>query len=133
MTQVSTDLESNPDVEAGRIAWKSIQSADRKSFENWVAVGKALVILRSAALRGAHANKPYGTAFRIEAARLLREAGLDEINHHDRFKVHRMMENLEAIERWRDSLSDAAVRRLRHPGTVWAHWQRSLAPAQRKP
>jgi hypothetical protein len=124
-------LQSNPDamqIEAGRIAWQNIRSAGRKSYENWVAVGKALVILRSAALKTANTNRPFGTAFRNEAARLLREAGLDEINHHDRFKCHRMMENLQPIQRWRDSLSESAVRRLRHPGTVWVHWQKSLAP-----
>ena len=56
----------------------------------------------------------------------LRENGLDGINNQERYRALLCLENLQAIERWRDGLDEMQRRRLNHPGAIWAHWQRSL-------
>jgi hypothetical protein len=38
-----------------------------------------------------------------------------------------MLENLPAIERWRDGLDKAQRRRLNHPNAIWAHWRRYIS------
>lgn len=39
------------------------------------------------------------------------------------------LENLDAIELWRASLSDAQRRRHNHPNSVWFSWKRATKPA----
>jgi hypothetical protein len=56
----------------------------------------------------------------------LRANGLDGINNQERYRALLCLENLQAIERWRDGLDEMQRRRLNHPGAIWAHWQRSL-------
>jgi hypothetical protein len=36
-----------------------------------------------------------------------------------------ILENLPAIERWRDGLEETQRRRLNHPNAIWAHWRRA--------
>jgi hypothetical protein len=65
----------------------------------------------------------------------LRENGLDDVVEQERYRLFLIIENLDAISAWRDSLDEAQRRRLNHPNAIWSHWRRQTdgkhsAPAQ---
>src|SRR5258707_12370380 len=111
-------------VIAGRDAWQRLCRRDRASWNDWLAVGHALLIGRAACMQIAKANKPVGSRYNAAMGNWLRENGLDGITNQERYRALLCLENLEAIEVWHASLDDAQRRRLNHPGAIWAHWQR---------
>jgi hypothetical protein len=61
----------------------------------------------------------------------LRDAGPDEINNQERYRVLLILENLPAIQNWREGLDETQRRRLNHPNAIWAHWRRRQTDGKR--
>jgi hypothetical protein len=60
----------------------------------------------------------------------LRDNGLGDVCAQERYRLLLILENLPAIEAWREGLDEAQRRRLNHPNAIWAHWRRATKPKQ---
>jgi hypothetical protein len=114
--------EGADDIAAARAAWARLRN-ERQTFADWVLIGRALAIGRAVCMRQANANKPAGSKYNR-----LRDVGLDGINNQERYRATLVMENLAAIERWREGLDEGLRRRLNHPNAIWSHWHRTQKP-----
>jgi hypothetical protein len=110
-------------IEAARSAWARIEGAS--TFEDWVAVARALAIGRAHAMAVAKVNTPFGRRFVAAIGTWLRQHGLDQIPGQERHMALKVLDQLDAIERWRAGLDPAVRRRLNHPNAVWWRWRRS--------
>jgi hypothetical protein len=129
MTEVAADIA------AGRAAWERLQTRETATYDDWIAVGRALVAGRAIAMSEAKCNKPVGGAYSEAYGRFLREAGLASVDAPERYKIIKVVENLAAVEQWRGCLSPAARRRCNHPSTLWTGWRRATnreKPAPRR-
>lgn len=108
----------------GRAAWARLRG-ERKSWRDWVRVARALAIGRTAVMEAVKTNRPVGSKYNSAMRAWLRDNGLDGISTQERYRALLVLENLAAIEAWRDALPEATARRLNHPGAVWHAWRRS--------
>lgn len=130
---VSSNGSSDTDqIAAGRDAWQRICQRTVSTFDDWVEVGRALVIGRAQCFKLAGTNRPFGKQYTAAMAIWLRDTGLESIRQQERYWVFQMMDNLDAIERWRAGLDDVSKRRHNHPHGVWVHWRRSLGLSDSK-
>jgi hypothetical protein len=60
---------------------------------------------------------------------LVRPSHAIGISGQERYRALQVLENLPAIEKWRDALDDRRRRRLNHPGATWHSWQRATKAA----
>ncbi len=74
-------------VIAGRDAWQRLCRRDRASWNDWLAVGHALLIGRAACMQIAKANKPVGSRYNAAVGNWLRENGLDGISNQERCRA----------------------------------------------
>ncbi|MCL2429912.1 MAG: hypothetical protein FWD12_11825 [Alphaproteobacteria bacterium] len=133
--RMPSDLERI--VKAGQAAWKRLKS--EKSWNDWMAVGEALMVGREEAMDDAgiplKSNRPpqgrvYNTAF----GEWLRKNKLDDMDKGDRSRLFEVMENRGAVEEWRKTLSPAERVKLNHPSTVLRNWKAADAlPKTPKP
>jgi hypothetical protein len=119
--------DSDSAIEAGRLAWQRIRENGRRSFDDWLAVARALAIGRSVALQEANTDKPYGSRFTDAMGRWLRQHGLDGIRKSERSRALSVLENLPAISVWRAGLDEDGRRQINHPEAIWRGWRRSRA------
>jgi hypothetical protein len=106
-------------VEAGRLAWERIRESKRTSFDDWVSIGRALIVGRAWAMQMAKANRPVGTTYNRLMYRWLLEHGLAEIVPQERYRAIKVIENLEAVQLWRAGLTEAQRLRFNHPNCIW--------------
>jgi hypothetical protein len=78
-------------VAAGREAWASIT----KTFETWVVLGEAIVMLR---------NKANTTGGRKTFQRLLDQNGLGKVDGGEISRLEKIMANLDAVRAWHKTL-----------------------------
>jgi hypothetical protein len=124
---------NNPIVIDAQQAWTRLQNHERRSWDDWIAVSRALELGRAAALRAAQTNEPVGTKYNRAMGAWLLEHGLGGINAQTRYRALLVLENLEPITRWRDGLDPKRKVRFNHPGAVWHGWQRSMRPKREAP
>jgi hypothetical protein len=60
-------------ISAGRLAWQRIR--ERSTFEDWLAIGEALIIGRTEAMAKAKTNKPLGAKYNRLVGSWLRANG----------------------------------------------------------
>lgn len=106
-------------IEQGREAWQRIRSQDRMTWDDWIAVGRALVVGRVVCMKAAQVNEPKGGRYNHITARWLAENGFSDVCAQERYRVCKIVENLAEVERWRDALPLEHRRRINHP----SHWQ----------
>jgi hypothetical protein len=117
-------LDDGALVLAGELAWKRLRAAPTMS--DWVAVGKALLVLRKQAV--AEAGAYNGIRYSKRNAALLDKHGFREISKSARQCAMLMVENWPAIEHW---LAGFEVdRKLNHPLVIWRGWLASQRPKQ---
>jgi hypothetical protein len=126
-------MEPIDDIERGKAAWQRLQARETATYDDWVAVGRALVASRAIAMAEAKCNAPVGGAYNEAYGRLLREAGLASVDAPERYKIIKVVENLAEVSRWRESLSPAERRRCNHPSTLWIGWRRATKAAKPAP
>ena len=115
-------------IAAAREAWQRLQGRDRMAWEDWLAVGHALVIGRASCLKVAGRNDPVGIRYNRAMVAWLRGNGLSGINNQERYRALLIIEHLPEIEQWRGGLDEAQRGRLNHPNAVWTVWQRATRP-----
>jgi hypothetical protein len=120
------------EIAAAREAWFRICRRGQIDFDDWLVVGKALVIGRAECFKRANTNKPYGRTYQRAMVEWLRETNLDEIAKAERSWVMAVVDNLDSIQTWRATLDDAARRRFNHPQAVLLHWRKSIGAQPRK-
>ncbi len=100
--------DSSDMVAEGRQAWQRLRQ--RATWADWLAVGRALLISRTEALKAAGTNRCVGT--RYIAGDWLRQNGLDDIAAQERYRLMLILEHLPAIEQWRGGLPESEQRKF---------------------
>jgi hypothetical protein len=111
-------------IRRGLDAWEAINKS--QSFGGWLAIGKALLIGREAALRSTGANAPMGRRYCLVFSQWINAHGFTGMQKSVRSVAVELAENAKAITTWRDSLPERQRRRLVHPLSVTRRWRASL-------
>jgi hypothetical protein len=125
-------------VARGRAAWQRIKQTQRRLFDDWLQVGEALVAGRAWSIGKSEAEAATATDHRLGRgyntlfSQWLKDNGFDNDEHdrlHDavRGALFAIMDNLDAVRAWRDTLDDDKQRAWNSPTTVWRHYQEHLA------
>jgi hypothetical protein len=120
-------------ISEGRAAWQRIKDHTKASFDDWLTIGRALVVGKAQCLHQAGANRPYGPAYMRGMRAWLDSAGLGDIETQERRGAIFMAENETELVRWRSSLSAKEARHCNHPSTVVKHFQAGTRPQPRGP
>jgi hypothetical protein len=125
MAQIVVTLDDNSQrvVNAGREAWRSLKADE--TFEKWIAIGRAIEIGRGEIMRLLHTNRPAGAQWSRTFGDWLAQNGFDEIDKGARSRLQNVIDNLPAIEAWRQNMGLTQRLRLNHPTVVWQNWQRA--------
>jgi hypothetical protein len=107
-------------VQCGHQALARLSS--QHTWSEWMQVGEALQIGRTAAMRAANTNEE-GPAYRKHFGQWLKHHGFDEIDKADRSRLLKCLANREAIEAWLAKQPAADRRRWNHPSGVLRHWE----------
>ena len=113
-------------VEDGRTAWGRIKEG--ATWNDWVAVGRALVIGRDTAMKAACTDRPIGAVYSRAFSEWLRENKLDGIDKTTRSQLMTCLDNLEEIEAWRATLTTNQRMEINHPSTVVRRWPNGSKP-----
>jgi hypothetical protein len=98
------------------------------AWGDWVAVGRAHLIGRTEAMREAHAHKPEGKRYAAACSRWLATTKLDKVaDKATRSRLLELLDHIDAVEKWRETLATNRQLALNHPNTVFRHWQKSRA------
>jgi hypothetical protein len=101
----------------GEAALRRIRGA--MPMRDWIAIGKALLVLRKRAMAETDAEKPRGILYVRRNGALLRQHGFLTISKSARQTAMLVVENLAAIEQWLAKLPDERRLSLNHPMCVW--------------
>jgi hypothetical protein len=74
-------------VAEGRNAWQRLREAGRRSWDDWMAVARALVQGRAETMQEAKANRPFGSKYNTAMGAWLRENGFAEIDNQQRYRA----------------------------------------------
>jgi hypothetical protein len=110
--------------ERDRVARQGMQAGARlkkgKSWTDWLQVGEALQVGREWAMNQAGTNKPEGKGYNTAFGEWLVKYKLDDMDKGDRSRLFSVMDNLPAIEEWRQQLTLTQKLALNHPQAVRA-------------
>jgi hypothetical protein len=96
------------------------------SYQDWITVGRALLIGRAHSMYEAGINKPEGSRYAACFSRWLADTKLDKVaDKGTRSRLLDLLDHIEDVEKWRQTLATNRRLELNHPNTVWRHWQRS--------
>lgn len=95
-------------------------------------LGEALQVGRTWALAASKSNQPNGSRFNKEMGRWLDQCGFDDLDKSERSHLLKTMNNRDAIEKWRATLTTSALLKLNHPRRVFEKWQASTQPPKPK-
>jgi len=123
MQHIKLDHDSQTIVTRGREAWKSLRADE--TFEKWVAIGRAIEAGRVAIMRFLNTNQPKGRVWSETFGQWLRENEFDQIDKGVRSRLQTCLDNLPAIEAWRQTLGLTLRLQLNHPNAVLRRWQAS--------
>lgn len=125
-----SDVSKTEIIGAGQAAWQRLRDRERRSFDDWILVGSALLLLRATAMRQAATNTPFGAKYNKIFGSLLRERGFDDIDNQQRYRAIQVVEHRQEIEQWRASLPEKKSARMNHPNPCWHGWKRSQAAGE---
>jgi hypothetical protein len=96
------------------------------TFDDWVAVGNGVIAVRMRAMRAAKTNRPEGRKYAEAFEEELAEAGLEKIagDKAVRSRLHDILENLNEVEAWLQTLPSNKRLEYNHPNTVWRHFSK---------
>jgi hypothetical protein len=125
MQTVKLDHDSEILVSRGREAWRTLRNDE--TWEKWVAIGRALEAGRTAVMRQLHTNEPRGKRWSETFGAWLRENDFDQIDKGVRSRLQTCLDNLPAIEAWRQTLGLTLRLQLNHPNAVLRRFQAARA------
>ena len=112
-------------VRAGVAAWHRLKQC--KTFDDWLALGEALLIGRAKSMRAAHSNVPNGTPYKNEIAAWLKANDLTDMHKTVRSRLLDVMAHRAEIERWRTNYNKLRLE-LNHPAVILRRWQKTQTP-----
>jgi hypothetical protein len=115
------DHDTETVVSRGRAAWKSLRQDE--TWEKWVAIGRAIEAGKTAIMRILNTNQPKGRAWSETFGAWLTETGFAEIDKGVRSRLQTCLDNLPAIEAWRQMIGLTQRLQLNHPNAVLRRWQ----------
>jgi len=118
-------------IAAGREALQRLRS--RRTWDDWLCVGRAVYLLRDQALGTANAKRPYGRKYVVVYGQLLQQHGFDSVNRDVRGALVQIVENLDKVEAWRATLPETVRLDWNHPHSVLRHFMAAGRPRQRGP
>jgi hypothetical protein len=120
-------------VRRGQEAWqRHIQKGDA-TWDDWMAIGDALLIGRQDAMVAAKTKQPIGSRYNSKFGRWLARHHFDNIDKGDRRRLIEVIENRPAIEAWRETLTQTVRLRLSHPSSVLQKWKAGTEGKEPKP
>ena len=122
---IGLDHDSQTLVTRGREAWKSLRQDE--TWEKWVAIGRAIEAGKHAIMRHLNTNQPKGRAWSETFGAWLSENDFDQIDKGVRSRLQTCLDNLPAIEAWRQTLGLTLRLQLNHPNAVLRRWQAAKA------
>src|SRR5271156_6180620 len=125
MQSVKLDHDSQTIVPRGREAWKTLKSDE--TWEKWVAIGRAIEAGRAAIMRFLNTNQSKGRGWSETFGQWLRENEFDQIDKGVRSRLQTCLDNLPAIEAWRQTLGLPLRLQLNPPNAVLRRWQAARA------
>ena len=116
-------------VRQGQAAWRRLKRSS-KSWDDWKAVGHALLEGRAIAMRNAGTTSPSGGGYSGAFNDWLTYHRF-EMSPSDRAKLLVVMEILPAVEAWRASLKPLQRARLNSPGSTLHRYRKAtgITPA----
>jgi len=123
---IKLDPDTQLVVRRGREAWTSLRSDP--SWEKWVVIGRALEAGKAAVMRELGTNLPSGRRWNETFGAWLKENDFDQINKGARSHLQTCLDNLPAIEAWRQTIDLGQRLQLNHPYAVLRRWQASRQP-----
>jgi hypothetical protein len=120
-------------IAEGRAAWAKLQERDRASWDEWLCVGRALVLGRNACMKIAGVNAPKGGKYNYAAEVWLAQNGFSDMWPGERHRIVKIVENLPAVERWRASLPPARRQRINHPSAWLTYLKESHVEVRARP
>jgi hypothetical protein len=124
---IKLDADTQLLVRRGREAWISLRSDP--SWEKWVVIGRALEAGKAAVMRELGTNLPSGRRWNEAFGAWLKETEFDQINKATRSYLQTCLDNLPAIEAWRQTIGLGLRLQLSHPYTVLRRWRASRQSA----
>jgi hypothetical protein len=127
VSTIKLDADTQLVVTRGREAWTSLRSD--QSWEKWVVIGRAIEAGKTAVMRELGTNLPSGRRWNETFGGWLKETDFDQINKATRSHLQTCLDNLPAIEAWRQTIGLGLRLQLNHPYTVLRRWQASRPSA----
>jgi hypothetical protein len=115
--RVEVKFKDDEVIAEGEAALRRIRGA--APMKDWLAIGRALLVLRKKAMAETDAKKPRGILYVTRNHALLRQHGFLAISKSARQTAMLIVENLPAIEAWLKKLPDERRISLNHPMCVW--------------
>jgi hypothetical protein len=96
-------------------------------YADWIAVGRAIAVGRTEAMREAHVNRPKGRGYVEALHRWLVRTGLLKVigDTGARSRLLDLIDHHDQVEAWRKTLPLNKQLELNHPNTVWRHWKKA--------
>lgn len=123
MPSVKLDTDTQTIVSRGREAWHTLKSDE--TWEKWIAIGRAIEAGKTAIMRFLNTNQSKGRIWSETFGQWLRENEFDEIDKGVRSRLQTCLDNLPAIEAWRQTLGLTLRLQLNHPNAVLRRFQTS--------
>ena len=102
------------------------------SYQDWVTVGRALLIGRAHSMYEAGTNKPQGSRYAACFSRWLADTKLDKVaDKGTRSRLLDLLDHIDVVEKWRQTLPTNQRLEFNHPNTVRRRWQRSKVDRDR--
>ena len=117
-------------IDRGRQAWKNIRRD--QAFEDWLMVGRALLIGRGAAMAEAGKNTPQGKGYATAFGKWLSDNGFADMDKGDRTRLTHIMDHEAEVIAWRNTLTLTERLRLNHPTSVWRRFEAANRPIRPK-
>jgi hypothetical protein len=101
-------------------AWDRLKASP--DWKEWIAVGEAMVRARTTCMLDTHSNRPAGRGYNAAFSTWLAKRKFGNMDGSDRARLLKCMENIPAIEAWRETLTESERLRLNHPSSVLRKW-----------
>jgi hypothetical protein len=108
-------------IARGREAWGRLRKDE--TWESWIEVGRAIEAGRGAMMRRLQTNSAAGKVWSERFGAWLEQNEFDKIDKGVRSRLQSCLDNLPAIEAWRQTLTMTQRLQLNHPNTIIRRWQ----------
>jgi hypothetical protein len=114
-------LAEHATIRAGRDAWQAIGKAN--NFASWKLIGAALSVGKIHSMRVANTNRAWGRNYSRAFCDWSKQYHFDTMHASVRSAAITMYENIQAIEAWRETLSEKERRSFNHPLSNVKRWK----------